>query len=206
MAKAASDRADVYAGSDQLSGVICAEFMNRGPNSKTTRQPSVPLRHRVRLQVGSTVRVAGEHERLLSQFNPERSCPQSTAFAVLSELENGFAVKNDAAIRLILGVFLPRQRAVLAYRAFDVQDALAEIQVTPPDTAQFPSPVSGDHRERDQRAPIRILPRLSDDRAASAADGGRGFGLGADGGSAKSKGLTDTHLRRTARRKAPLRI
>jgi len=43
-------------------------------------------------------------------------------------------------------------------------------------------------------------------RAASAADGGRGFGLGAGGGSAESKGLTETHFRRTARRKAPLRI
>ena len=43
-------------------------------------------------------------------------------------------------------------------------------------------------------------------RAASAADGGLAFDLGAAGGSAKSMGLTEDHFSRTARRKAPLRI
>jgi hypothetical protein len=42
--------------------------------------------------------------------------------------------------------------------------------------------------------------------AVSDTDGGLAFGFGAAGASAKSIGLIEIHLYRTARRKAPLRI
>jgi hypothetical protein len=83
--------------------------MNRRPNSETTYQPSVPLGHRVGLEVGSTVRVAGEYESVASKFDADSSRSQGTSLAVLSEQEYSLAVKHDAAIRIILGVFLPRQ-------------------------------------------------------------------------------------------------
>jgi hypothetical protein len=61
------------------------------------------------------------------------------------------------------GVLLPLLRATLANGLLQVENAVIEIEVRPPNGAELPAAVACDHRQPDQGTPVRIFERLIDD-------------------------------------------
>jgi hypothetical protein len=72
VAEAVSDRANVNPASDQLSSVVRAELLNRRLKPQVARQSAKPLRHRIGLQVVTSIRLAREHERVRTQLDANR--------------------------------------------------------------------------------------------------------------------------------------
>lgn len=137
MTQTPRDRADVHTCGDQLGSRVVPQLVNRGLDAEPSRQPTVPLGHRVGLEVRRPVDRRGEDERVAGECHADGLRSRGAAGAVRGQQRDRLGIECQPSLLVGLGPLLPGAAAALPDAALELDDTSVEVEVPPAQTAEL---------------------------------------------------------------------